>query len=70
MNKSIAPILLSIFGIFWVALAINPLYRDIWVAEKLNPLLFALAMWYRLINQHLLAIPRTGLFLYFVFCKL
>ncbi|HAP92925.1 MAG TPA: DUF2238 domain-containing protein, partial [Gammaproteobacteria bacterium] len=35
MNKSIAPILLSIFGIFWVALAINPLYRDIWVAENL-----------------------------------
>lgn len=33
--KSVAPKLLSIFSLFWVVLAVNPIYRDIWIAENL-----------------------------------
>ena len=67
MNKSIAPILLSIFGIFWVALAINPLYRDIWVAENL---ILVICIGYMVSTYKSTPFSNTSYWLIFIFCIL
>jgi len=67
MNKSIAPILLSIFGVFWVALAINPLYRDIWVAENL---ILVICIGYVVSTYKSTPFSNTSYWLIFIFCIL
>ncbi|MDG2354247.1 MAG: DUF2238 domain-containing protein [Gammaproteobacteria bacterium] len=67
MNRSIAPILLSIFGIFWVALAINPLYRDIWVAENL---ILVICIGYVVSTYKSTPFSNTSYWLIFIFCIL
>ena len=34
-SKSHAPILFVVFSVFWLLLAINPLYREVWLVENL-----------------------------------
>jgi Predicted membrane protein len=67
MNKSIAPILLGIFGIFWVVLAINPLYRDIWVAENL---ILIICTTYVISTYKSIPFSNTSYWLIFIFCIL
>ena len=67
MNKSIAPILLSIFSVFWVALAINPLYRDIWIAENL---VLALCLTFIISTYKSMPFSNTSYWLIFIFCIL
>ncbi len=67
MNKSIAPILLIIFGIFWIVLAINPLYRDIWVAENL---ILVICIAYVVSTYKFTPLSNASYWLIFIFCIL
>ncbi len=65
MNKSIAPILLSVFSVFWVMLAINPLYRDIWVAENI---ILVICLIYVISTYKVSHFTNTSYWLIFLFC--
>jgi putative membrane protein len=69
MNKSrsIAPLLLVIFAIFWLLLAINPLYRDVWVAENL---ILVICITYVVSNYQKSPFSNTSYWLIFLFCIL
>ncbi len=67
MNKSIAPTLLSIFSVFWIMLAINPLYRDIWVAENL---ILVICISYVVSTYKSTPFSNTSYWLIFIFCIL
>ncbi len=66
-SKSIAPKLLGVFSIFWILLAISPLYRDIWVAENL--ILFV-CIYYLLTTYKRFKFSNTSYYLIFIFCIL
>ncbi len=65
MNKSIAPILLSVFSFFWIVLAINPLYRDIWVAENI---ILVICLIYVISTYKSSPFTNTSYWLIFLFC--
>jgi len=67
MNKSIAPTLLSIFSVFWIMLAINPLYRDIWVAENI---ILVICITYAASTYKSSPFNNTSYWLIFLFCIL
>ena len=69
MNKSrsIAPLLLVIFAIFWLLLAINPLYRDVWVAENL---ILVICITYVVSTYQKSPFSNTSYWLIFLFCIL
>ena len=67
MNKSIAPTLLSIFSVFWIMLAINPLYRDIWVAENI---ILVICITYTFSTYKSSPFNNTSYWLIFLFCIL
>ena len=69
MNKSrsIAPLLLVIFAIFLLLLAINPLYRDVWVAENL---ILVICIIYVVSTYQRSPFSNTSYWLIFLFCIL
>ncbi|SFV76300.1 Predicted membrane protein [hydrothermal vent metagenome] len=66
-SRSIAPLLLVIFAIFWLLLAINPLYRDVWVAENL---ILVICITYVVSNYQKSPFSNTSYWLIFLFCIL
>ena len=66
-SRSIAPLLLVIFAIFWLLLAINPLYRDVWVAENL---ILVICITYVISNYQRSPFSNTSYWLIFLFCVL
>jgi len=66
-TKSIAPILLVIFTIFWALLAIDPLYRDIWIAENL---ILVVCFYYLISTYKRFKFSNISYALIFVFCIL
>jgi putative membrane protein len=65
--RSIAPLLLVIFAIFWLLLAINPLYRDVWVAENL---ILVICITYVVSTYQRSPFSNTSYWLIFLFCIL
>jgi putative membrane protein len=66
-SRSIAPLLLVIFAIFWLLLAINPLYRDVWVAENL---ILVICITYVVSTYQRSPFSNTSYWLIFLFCIL
>lgn len=66
-DKSIAPTLLIIFSIFWLALAISPLYRDIWIAENI---ILVICLFFLIIKYKKFHFSNTSYYLIFTFCIL
>ena len=66
-SRSIAPLLLVIFAIFWLLLAINPLYRDVWVAENL---ILVICIIYVVSTYQRSPFSNTSYWLIFLFCVL
>ena len=66
-TKSIAPTLLIIFIIFWIALAINPLYRDVWFVENI---ILIICISYLLFHYPSYKLSNTSYWLVFIFCIL
>ncbi len=69
MNKttSIAPILLTVFSIFWLALAINPLHREVWIAENI---ILIICLYYLITTYNRFKFSNTSYWLIFIFCIL
>ena len=66
-DKSIAPKLLIIFSLFWLALAINPVYRDIWIAENL---ILLISLYFLITGYARFHFSNTAYYLIFSFCIL
>lgn len=67
MNPSIAPKLFGIFSIFWLLLAIDPLYRDVWIAENL---ILGIGIIFMLLTYTSTPFSNTAYGLIFAFCIL
>lgn len=65
--KSVAPILLVIFAIFWLLLAINPIYRNIWIAENI---ILVICLYYLVIKYQKFHFSNLAYYLIFIFCIL
>ncbi len=65
--KSVAPVLLIFFLIFWLALAINPLHRNIWFAENI---ILIVCISYLVFCYPSYQFSNTSYWLIFVFCIL
>ena len=69
MNKtiSIAPVLLPIFILFWLALAINPVYREVWLVENI---ILIICVTYLFLSYSKHKFSNTAYWLIFIFCIL
>jgi putative membrane protein len=65
--KSVAPKLLSIFSLFWVVLAVNPIYRDIWIAENL---ILVISLYFLITGYARFHFSNTAYYFIFAFCIL
>ncbi len=66
-TKSIAPILLIVFFIFWIILAVNPLHRDIWIAENI---ILIICFYYLIKTYKDFKFSNASYWLIFAFCVL
>ncbi len=66
-TKSIAPILFIVFSIFWLLLAINPLHRDIWIAENI---ILVVCFYYLISSYKRFKFSNISYILIFLFCIL
>lgn len=66
-HKSHAPALFAVFSVFWILLAINPSYRDIWLVENI---ILIVCLIYLLGNYHKHPFSNRSYWLIFVFCIL
>ncbi|SMN10648.1 Predicted membrane protein [uncultured Candidatus Thioglobus sp.] len=67
MKHSIAPPLFILFIVFWLLLAINPLYRNIWIAENI---VLLMGIIYLVSSYKSLAFTNRAYMLIFLFCIL
>ncbi len=67
-TTSTAPILLLVFIVFWLALAINPFDREVWVAENII-LIICITYLFLRYQQHR-RLSNTSYWLVFIFCLL
>ncbi len=66
-GKSVAPWLLLLLTIFWLLLAIKPLYRDIWFAENI---LLIIGVGFLISTYKSMPLSNTAYWLLFIFCIL
>ncbi|MBT3277031.1 DUF2238 domain-containing protein [Candidatus Thioglobus sp.] len=67
ITKSIAPMLFTVFIPFWLALAISPLYRDIWIAENI---ILITCLYFLITGYTRFHFTNTSYYLIFSFCIL
>jgi len=65
--KSVGPLLFIIFSLFWVVLAINPIYRDVWMAENV---ILMIGLYFLITGYNRFHFSNTAYYLIFVFCVL
>lgn len=66
-SKSVAPNLLVIFSVFWLLLAINPIYRDIWIAENI---ILIICLYFLISTYQKFHFSNLSYYLIFIFCIL
>ena len=66
-SKSHAPILFIVFSLFWLLLAIDPLYREVWLVENL---ILIVCIAYLLHNYKKYPFSNRAYWMIFIFCIL
>ena len=66
-SKSHAPILFVVFSVFWLLLAINPLYREVWLVENL---ILIVCVAYLLHSYRKYPFSNRAYWMIFIFCIL
>lgn len=66
-SKSHAPILFVVFSVFWLLLAINPLYREVWLVENL---ILIVCVAYLLHSYKKYPFSNRAYWMIFIFCIL
>ncbi len=66
-TRSMPPKLLLFFVVFWLFLAINPTYRDVWIAENI---ILVMGIIYLLFTYKITPFSNTSYWLIFMFCIL
>ena len=66
-SKSHAPVLFIVFSVFWLLLAINPLYREVWLVENL---ILIVCVAYLLHSYKKYPFSNRAYWMIFIFCIL